>query len=228
MDISYLELQGERLIEELKNVTAELKRVQANLDMLCSGWAVFDEAGRREPVDNPGGQAYPYIPYDLASYVELMVDLHHLLKEDPKLAVDGTHRPVRFLEVGCGMGRNLLLLKRSGMPFVVEGIDCAEQYLELGRKHFGLDRELIHHDARTFDYSPYDVVYVYRPFRDDAMELGLERRIMNQLRPGAYVVSPMGMMDMKPAGFEAVWDYRVWRKISPENATATGQIAAAE
>lgn len=213
MNLSYLQLQGERVIEELRNVTAELSHVQGHVDMLCNGWAVFDELARAELADDKTSQSYPYIPYDLASFVELMVDLHHLLKEDPTLAKDGSHRPVRFLEVGCGMGRNLLLLKRSGLPFVVEGIELVERYLELGRKYFGLDRELIQHDALTFDYAPYDVVYLYRPFRDEKLENRLEGRIMKQIRVGGYVVSPLGMMLNKPPGFEPVWDYRVWRKL---------------
>lgn len=223
MDLSYLQLQGERLIDELRSVTVELGRLQARIDMLCNGWAVFDNIGRAELQDDPGNQSYAYIPYDLDSFVELMVDLHHLLKEDPTLATEGSHRPVRFLEVGCGMGRNVLLLRESGLPFVAEGIELVERYVALGRKYFGLGRELICQDALTFEYAPYDVVYLYRPFRDEALEQRLERRIMNQIRPGAYVVAPLGMMLNKPPGFEPVWDYRVWRKLPAKKRKKKGR-----
>ena len=60
-------------------------------------------------------------------------------------------------------------------------------------------------DAMTFDYSGFDVIYFYRPFRDSTLEAALERRIWRQAKPGAAVLACSAKTTPPPAlGFREI------------------------
>ncbi|QDT16451.1 class I SAM-dependent methyltransferase [Alienimonas californiensis] len=118
--------------------------------------------------------------------------------------------PIAFLDVGCGCGLKLL----AAVPFFdrVTGIEIDPRYAAAGRRLLdggvrrtrpnvcaveNADVQLIHGDALEFpDYRRFDAVYFYRPMRDDEKLYVLERRIVEQVRPGTLLIAPY-------RGFEA-------------------------
>lgn len=158
--------------------------------------------------------AYDYIPLDVPGFLSLLVQLDRLLADDGDYAADGQrYRPVSFLEVGCGPGRNLLLAQESGLvscrDFV--GFDINPVQVALGKRAFGLDHELQVADAMTFDFGAYDVVFSFRPFSDNQMQSALEAHIARSMRPNAYLLAPLSQdlsqyRELTPApGASDIW-----------------------
>jgi len=137
--------------------------------------------------------AYDYIPYDVPGFLLLLLKLDNLLAEDADYASDdGRYRPVSFLEVGCGPGRNLLIARDCKLINLsnMAGFDINPDQLALGRKAFGLDTELQVADAMSFDYSGFDVVFSFRPFQNIDKQGALEAHIARSMRKTAYLLAP--------------------------------------
>lgn len=138
--------------------------------------------------------AYSYIPLDLDEFFDMMFLLETRLSEDPDYRhTDKPHRPVSFLEVGCGHGRNLHLLRatdRFCMEKIV-GFDIVPEYVEAGRTFFELGDDIFKDDALTFDYGGFDVVYYYRPFSDEKLQRKFEKRVISTVKRGAYIVASL-------------------------------------
>jgi len=138
--------------------------------------------------------SYSYIPIDLDEFFDMMLRLEACLKDDPDYRHSAKpHRPVSFVEVGCGIGRNLHLL-RSTDRFCMEkivGFDIAPEYVEAGRRYFDLEEDIFVEDAFAFDYGGYDVVYYYRPFSDAAKQKKFEQRVISTMKTGAYIVASL-------------------------------------
>ncbi len=139
-------------------------------------------------------KSFPYVAYDLREFLRVMIELDTLLTDDPDYK-DGKfrYRPIRFLEVGCGPGRNLYVLRNGGLLLwsSIEGIDIVEPYIDAARGFYNLGDSVWQDDALKLDYSPYDVVFSHRPFSDYAAEAEYERRLVGQMKRGAYLVAPL-------------------------------------
>lgn len=108
------------------------------------------------------------------------------------LALGRTERS-RFLDVGCGGGMKVLTATRF-----YDGADG----LEFDPNHAAAARALVSHapamdmqiheaDALSFqDYGRYDVIYAFRPFKDDSMALRMEQRIIDSVAPGTVLLLP--------------------------------------
>lgn len=101
------------------------------------------------------------IPYaDVrASYLVPAIDAAKALRE-------GLDRPVRVLEVGCGNGTNLMLLREAlGGDAELKGIDISPSRLEVGRTYWGerlAGVELVAAsatDLSCFEDGQFDLVY---------------------------------------------------------------------
>lgn len=137
--------------------------------------------------------SFGYIPLPLYRFYGLLHDLDDMLMLDPEYALpSGRYRPVRFLEVGCGQGRGLYVLKHSKILLLesIEGFDINAELLDAGREHLALKDELYEADALDVDYGAYDVIYSYRPISDRELLAQLERRMATTMRPGAYLLAP--------------------------------------
>lgn len=80
----------------------------------------------------------------------------------PKLVDFGGFRGQRLLEVGCGVGTDLVRFARGGA--MVTGVDLAEQSIDLARRNFELngqaaDLRLMNAEALDFEDNIFDVVY---------------------------------------------------------------------
>ena len=138
--------------------------------------------------------AYGYIPMDVTDFLSLLARLDEVLVEDADYASPGErYRPVSLIEVGCGPGRNLVIARESKLVNwgEIAGFEIDPDQVELGRRAFGLTRELQVADAMRFDYGSYDVVYSFRPFSDLGLLSALEAHIAGSMRQNAYLLAPM-------------------------------------
>jgi len=216
--LSQLDTTGEAERLRQTRQAMDLKRHEEMLSIVSSAFDFFDERAKADSPKMRQG-SFQYIAYDLGMFLKMILDLKAILSRDPHYHDEdpaAAYRPIKFLEVGCGIGRNLFLLKHAkGLNFeTVHGIDIVPEYLAEARRLYHLDKNVMQADALEFDYRPYDVVYFYRPFEDEAMELRFEDRIVEQLRPGGYVLNGLGFETELPMNFEPTEHWRIWRKAS--------------
>ncbi len=138
--------------------------------------------------------AYSYIPIDIDEFFDMMFTLEKCLTNDADYRhTDKPHRPVSFLEVGCGHGRNLHLLRATDRFCFekISGFDIVPEYVEAGKNFFDLDEDIFMEDAFKFDYGGYDVIYYYRPFSDEKMQRKFENRVLKTMKRGAYIAASL-------------------------------------
>jgi hypothetical protein len=151
------------------------------------------ERGTQDVQTLPGHEgSYGYIPINTARFFDLLIVLERVLAldpdyQDPQLR----HRPVRFLDVGCGTGRNLVLARTGGVLEIesLSGFDIDAGRIEEGRQAFGLNDELTVANALTYDYGDNDVIFSFRPFHDREKLLAYERHLVASMRQSAYLIA---------------------------------------
>ncbi|MFA3916947.1 class I SAM-dependent methyltransferase [Ruegeria hyattellae] len=138
--------------------------------------------------------SHGYIPHPLDGFVRQLIVVDQMLTHDPDFFAPGEpYRPISFLEIGCATGRNLLIAKLSGLlnGSAYAGFDLDVNLIRRGQKALGLKDDIFVADALSFDYAPYDVIFSYRPIRVPEIQRQLEERMVETLRPGAYVIAPL-------------------------------------
>lgn len=117
------------------------------------------------------------------------------------------------LDIGCGNGRNAVLLARSG--FTVEGIDYSQAAIEWAGQRVreaGVTLSLRHASVFDFEVAPgsYDLIYDsgcfhhMPPHRRD----GYVRLVAAALKPGAW----FGMVCFRPEGGSGLSDDEVYER----------------
>ncbi|MEX0278259.1 MAG: hypothetical protein AB3N19_12130 [Ruegeria sp.] len=161
--------------------------------------------------------SFSYIGYDLRDFLRVMVELDSMLAADPDYAHGQfRYRPVRLMEVGCGPGRNLFILQNGGLLLwsTIEGIDVVQPYIDVARSSFNLGDSVWQDDARTLDYSPYDVVFSHRPFSDARAQADYEKRLVSQMKTGAYLVAPLNETHAQDSRLVSLGDTEViWKRL---------------
>lgn len=210
----------EAAIEQLYQKQARQKRLEGALrralisisdQFLRDRVKAFEDDGFDLP-----SESHTYIQSDLASLFQMMIELDVLLaNDDLHAAPNKRYRPVRFLEVGCGPGRNLHMIRAAGVLDCADlsGFDINDFMVDAGQSAYGLESNLFVADALTFDYAPYDVIFSYRPFVDLTVQQKLEARMVSTMKNGAYLLAPLPYdltlyTDLKPRGTIA----DIWRK----------------
>lgn len=152
-----------------------------------------DRPDERDLFKRPA-ESYDYIPFAVPKYLETLIRLDALLSNDPDYDdANLRHRPVSYLEVGCGHGRNILLTRAARLIHVGDyhGFDINPDLVELGRKAFGLNGTIQVADALDYDYAPHDVIFSYRPIRTAELQAQLEARIAETMPMGSYLIAPL-------------------------------------
>lgn len=132
---------------------------------------------------DPKSPVLPWMPFQPADFLSIVFECV------PELAGRG------FLDVGCGPGTKMLLashfygLNACGIEIVPEMAKAAGQHGEVWN-----DDALA---APPGTYAHWDLIWLYRPFRDRLLEEQLEARIMDEMQPGAILAG--GGWELCPA-----------------------------
>lgn len=160
-----------------------------------------------------------YTPYQLADFIGVLAEITR--------EANGN----KFLDVGCGPGVKMKTAQflfgysadgveiNQDMAFAAASLNSAE------------DTDVWNEDALTagtegprtadgaveLDYSKYDVIWLYRPFRDQELESRLEQRIFAEMKDGA-ILAGGGWENRPPGSWDIVvddWDLRrgAYRKL---------------
>ena len=184
------------MLPELQTYIDELDtKQQALIQTLLN---LMERNAKKVETTSPGFEvpegSFDFIPIGIPDFLGLLIHLDKFLREDSDYAcAEARYRSVSFLEVGCGPGRNVLLAKATELLLWkdVSGFDINRTQVEIGQVSMGLENDLFVADAMTFDYSPYDVIFSYRPFSDDDKQIALERYMVTSMRRGAYLLAPL-------------------------------------
>lgn len=132
--------------------------------------------------------AHRYIRYNLPAFLSKL----HLARR--LVAARDAGARTRFLDVGCGIGTKVVLAARYFSE--ADGLEFDAHLLRAGARLMERERpgtcRLLEADALTFgEYNRYDVIYLYRPFRDSARQEALEERVAAQARVGAVIIGAL-------------------------------------
>jgi 2-polyprenyl-3-methyl-5-hydroxy-6-metoxy-1,4-benzoquinol methylase len=104
----------------------------------------------------------------------------------PRIVNFAAYRGKRLLEVGCGIGTDLVRFAKHGA--IVTGIDLAEVSIELARKNFALngvsgDLQMMNGEHLQFDTGSFDVVYAHGVLQYTSGTERMIHEISRVLRP---------------------------------------------
>jgi SAM-dependent methyltransferase len=143
-------------------------------------WAQCEEHRLLMHGDRTDPTYLPFMPYQIADFTAVMVDV-----------VAETTGP-KFLDVGCGTGTKMVLARELfGLePWGVEiDPDMAARAANRGT--------VVPGDALNFpDYRVFDIIWLYRPFRQPGFQRNLETLIRREMKPGAILAG--GAWEMCP------------------------------
>jgi SAM-dependent methyltransferase len=114
--------------------------------------------------------------------------LHYL----PQLVDFASYRGRTVLEVGCGIGTDLVRFARGGA--IVTGVDLSRTAIELARKNFELHDlrpqalEIANGEALPFPEASFDVVYAHGVVQYTADPAQLVRECHRVLKPGGEAI----------------------------------------
>lgn len=113
--------------------------------------------------------------------------LHYL----PRIVNFDAYRGKRLLEVGCGVGIDLVKFAKGGA--VVTGIDLAEKSIELAKKNFELngvegDLRIMNGENLEFDDNSFDVVYAHGVIQYTADSQAMIDEIYRVVKPGGEAI----------------------------------------
>jgi ubiquinone/menaquinone biosynthesis C-methylase UbiE len=114
--------------------------------------------------------------------------LHYL----PRLVDFAAYRGQRLLEVGCGIGTDLVRFARGGA--VVTGVDLSTTAIELAKQNFALhgvtaqELRVANGEALPYDDGSFDVVYGHGVVQYTANAPQLIRECHRVLKPGGHAM----------------------------------------
>lgn len=166
-----------------------------------------------------------WMPFQLADFIALLAEA--------MCVTDG----VSFLEVGSGIGTKSMVA-RSLFGLTTFGIEYDETLATVARqKKRG---PVWTGDALSYPhgYGHYDIIWMYRPFRDEVLQDDLEKRIYHEMRPGAVLAgaglqhAPDGwtvIVDDYDMGNRGVWKRPAlwtWQLTIPSAGSSSARTAA--
>jgi SAM-dependent methyltransferase len=144
----------------------------------------------------------PFMPFSIPAFLALLLE-----------AIPGAPGN-RFLDVGSGVGAKMLLA-RDICGLDVTGIEIVPEYI---RQADSAGLMTWQGDAAEFHgYGDHDLIWMYRPFRDPDAQAGLEKRIQDQMAPGAVLLGAGLEAPPPPESFHIIlddWEVRrgIWMK----------------
>lgn len=113
--------------------------------------------------------------------------LHYL----PRVIDFSAYQGKRLLEVGCGVGIDLVRFARADA--IVTGVDLAVVSIDLARKNFALeglpaDLQVMNGEDLAFDDNSFDVVYAHGVLQYTADAQKMVNELYRVLRPGGEAI----------------------------------------
>lgn len=140
---------------------------------------------------NPRSVYTPWMPFQVGEYLSIMAEV--------VIEANG----LAFLGVGCGVGTKERLA-REVFGLVPRGIEIDPAMAKVASVHVPV-RVC---DALDFrEYGDFDVIWLYRPFRDPVLEAELEQQIMDAMKPGAILAGGAWEMEEPPQWIPVVDDW---------------------
>jgi SAM-dependent methyltransferase len=124
---------------------------------------------------DPTSPTLPWMPFQPAEFLSILFECV------PELAGR------EFLDVGCGPGTKMRLA-RDFFGMETDGIEINREMAVAAAPHASCP--VTTGDALSVGpgfYSGYDLIWLYRPFRDPQLETRLEARVMDEMKPGAIL-----------------------------------------
>jgi SAM-dependent methyltransferase len=155
----------------------------------------------RVPGQKPDPVHNPWMPFQMAEFVAIMAEC--------VAQSEGND----FLDVGSGIGTKLQVAED------LFGLEvCGVEYDPTMHEHANdSGRFTVLQDALEFPhYGTFDIIWMYRPFRDPLAQAILEHKIYEAMQPGAIIAG--AALCAPPNGFELVvddWDVGcrgAWKK----------------
>lgn len=109
----------------------------------------------------------------------------------PRVVDFSSYKGKKLLEVGCGVGIDLVRFARAGT--IVTGVDLAQVSIDLAKKNFehnGLEADLrvMNGEALTFPDNSFDVVYAHGVLQYTADAPQMARELHRVLKPGGEAI----------------------------------------
>jgi ubiquinone/menaquinone biosynthesis C-methylase UbiE len=132
-----------------------------------------------------------WMPFQIADFVAIMCEV---MKET---------NGVGFLEVGSGIGTKSLIAKNM-FGLMVAGIEYNESLATVSAQKYRVTPwvgDALHY---PYGYSNYDIIWMYRCFRDPVLQEQLEQRIYREAKSGAIFAG--AGLEHVPEGWSIVVD----------------------
>jgi SAM-dependent methyltransferase len=126
------------------------------------------------------GISYPYDPLSISDFLQGLRVVFDLL----------IAKPTMFLDVGCGIGTKLCFMAHMG--FTVKGVEKNPLYAEAARE-LCPEADILCVDAFDLadrEFMRTDILYVYRPMKDDQAQADLERHLLTLTDAGTACFFP--------------------------------------
>jgi SAM-dependent methyltransferase len=141
----------------------------------------MDALGRERGTE-PDPDIWRWSPQDIIEFDEMLGVAFNALVRDTGL------RQLTFVEAGAGIGTKLYLARHK-YNLREWGFEINPDYISRA-KALGVRIELrdLRADPRP-DWGIYDIVYIARPFKDDAQEVEWEQSVQDAMGRGAVLIS---------------------------------------
>jgi hypothetical protein len=163
--------------------------------------AISDDIGwlshGRVPGQKPDPVFNPWMPFQVADFVAIMSECVAYCNpvEEPVVSA-------QFLDVGSGIGTKMMLAEVL-FGLSPSGLEVDEEMARYAGDTYG--QWTILKDALKYpNYYNFDIIWMYRPFRDGFKQAELEHKIFEEMKPGAIVAG--AQWENQPGGFEIIVD----------------------
>lgn len=141
---------------------------------------------------DPLSHTLPWMPFQPADFLALLFECVPEMKGRD------------FLDVGCGPGTKMRLASHF-FGLHACGIEIDQPMADHAKK-FGDVWAANALDMPAGTYAGWDLIWLYRPFRDPDMEAMLEQRIISEMKPGAILAGASWETDPASLRWHTVFD----------------------
>jgi SAM-dependent methyltransferase len=136
----------------------------------------------------------PWMPYQPADFIGIVWECM------PEMAGR------LFIDIGCGPGTKMRIAEML-FGLDVRGIEINADMADEARKYFPEPGIVCTGDALDYGLGDrFDLIWLYRPFREAGRELLLEQRLMDRMKPGAILAGSGWEIDPALLGWSTIVD----------------------